>query len=331
MSRHPVEVNRSVGPDLEQISTESGDRQVRPDAACVVEHERVGDGADRLVDVVGGQSLQVVRGSGTGDFVAGQRCHVVHRDMTASPRCFCDRDRRPVARGPVVALRDLHATGDEFVEYRLIGLEPRWTLPQIRDPELCAQSGLPVVERAGAYASWSGNLIVWVDDVVHLDERLRTRREDVVVCESGVFEPVEIELVGVDSGCAVDHPLGDGAGDTCGVRDPHRLGDPESLEVAMFSDDGVPVGGEREDSVESVVDLSGCEFRYEHGGLVPGLGEIVWREHQFRRHLLERDRRVVVERVDVARHGAMAVVADTEAVTVLAVVEVVVLMAQDWQ
>ena len=251
--------------------------------------------------------------------------------MTAGPRCFSDRDGRPVARRPCVALRDSQATGDEFVEYRLIGLEPRRPLPQIRDPELCAERGLPVVERAGAHSAWRGDLVVRMDDVVDLDERLRTRRDDVVVCESGVFEPVQIELMGVDAGNAVDHPLGDGACNTRGVCDPHGLGDPESLEAAVFSDDGVSVGGEREDAVEAVVDLPCREFWYERDGLVPGFGEIVWREHQFRRHLLERDGRVVVECVDVARHRAMTVVADTEAVAVLPVVEVAVLMAQDRQ
>src|SRR4029079_15319688 len=77
----PIHVERSVGAHLEQLVVQPGDREIASDAAGLVEHEGVGDRPGALVDVVGGQPLQELTRSGTTHLVAGQRGHVVERDV----------------------------------------------------------------------------------------------------------------------------------------------------------------------------------------------------------------------------------------------------------
>jgi hypothetical protein len=64
-------------------------------------------------------------------------------------------------------------------------------------------------------------------DVVDLDEVLAGALEHVLRRDLVRLEPVDVTLVQVDRGVAVDEPLGHGATDAGGMRHPDRLGDPE--------------------------------------------------------------------------------------------------------
>ena len=90
---------------------------------------------------------------------------------------------------------------------------------------------LPRVERADAQIAGRFLGLQRMQDVVDLDEVLLRRLADVAGVELHLFEPVHVAAVQRDLGPAVDQHLCHRAGHACGVRHPHRFGDPEAGDV----------------------------------------------------------------------------------------------------
>ena len=143
-----VEVELAVGADLEPVGAEPGDRPVAADAARLVEHEGVGDGADALVHLPGGQAVEQRQRTGAADLEAPERGHVVQRDR--APGCATPRPRRSASgtsRGPGVPRRRC-PLGRQVGHQRGVGLVPVRALPAGALEEDRAELLLAGVERA---------------------------------------------------------------------------------------------------------------------------------------------------------------------------------------
>ncbi len=329
MTTQPVEVLGPIGADLKTGRAESGDGEIAADAARLIEHQGVGDRSDALVDVVGSQPLQQVDRTGTADFVAGQRCHVVEGDAFTRPLRLGDRDGRPVACRPVVTLGKRHIAPGELPNKLGIGLEPCGSLPAAALVEVGAQFALAVVEWAGAQAAQRAAVLVGMNDVVDLDEGLRADLVDESWAARKVLEPVQVAFVHVDRRGAVDDPLRDRFGHPGRMGHPHRLGNPESAQLPVLAEQRIPVGREREDAVEALVNLGVPERRQQSHAFTPGRFEVLLGEGEHRGHRFTGG--VGQQRGHVHGHRLVPVGADAKAVDVFAKIKVGVLVAQDRQ
>ena len=226
-----VEVERAVRADLEPVAAEPGDGPVAADAARLVERERVGDGADALVHLPGGQAVEQGQRTGAADLEALERGHVVH----ARPPRGCATPRRPrsasgTARTRRRAAGGVHSAGRSASSAALASYQ-------------CGRSQ-PAPSRKTAPSSswrpWNGLTrrlrgeslrLQRVQHVVDLDEVLRGGLLDVVRGALELLEAVHVAAVQVVLGPAVDQQLGDGLGDAGGVGHPDGLGDPEAGDV----------------------------------------------------------------------------------------------------
>src|SRR5215207_8677868 len=80
---HPLDVPRPVEPQLEVVLPEASNGYVAPDAARLVEHQRVGYLAHGFVELAGGQSLEELQGAGARDLRLLERGHVEEGDPLA--------------------------------------------------------------------------------------------------------------------------------------------------------------------------------------------------------------------------------------------------------
>ncbi len=117
----------------------------------------------------------------------------------------------------------------------------------------------------------------------------------------------------------VDDPLGHRLGHTGGVRDPHRLRDPEPVQPRMLAQQWHPVAGEREQPVEPAVEPRLGQRRDQLDGRLPRRLEVLLGE----RLLGPGD----VLRPD--RHGPMSVRPNAHRLPVRPEVEVGVLVPQN--
>ena len=112
---------------------------------------------------------------------------------------------------------------------------------------------------------------------------------------------------------------------------PHRLGDEESVDLTGLSDQRPAVRGEREDAVEAALDLRLREFGQQSLRRLPLGGEVVRSELEARGHPFAGDLvgRVGLQRVEVDGHRPVRVGADADPLAPFAVVQILVLVAQD--
>ena len=170
-----------------------------------------------------------------------------------------------------------------------------------------------------------------MDHVVDLGEVLLGGLGDERVGRLALGEAVHRAAVQVDLAAAVDEQLRDGAGHPGGVRHPDRLGDPEPGHVGGLADQRSAVGGEGEDAVEAGLDLRLAQGRQQQPALVPHRREVLLGERQHGGLPRGGDLVDLGQLVERDRHRAVGVGADAEPVVVLAVVEVLILVAQDRQ
>ena len=91
-----VRAEARAGDDVEMVVGETGDGEVAFDAAAGVEQLRVGQAADRLVDVVGGDAVERGGGVLAGDFVLGEGGLIEQPDGVADQAMFVADGTEPV-------------------------------------------------------------------------------------------------------------------------------------------------------------------------------------------------------------------------------------------
>ncbi len=235
------------------------------------------------------------------------------------------RDRRPVARGPVITVGHDDAGVGQLGHERGVRLVPVRPLPAARLEADRTELLLTDVERGRPQRPEHLGRLQRVQDVVDLDEAPDTALLHELGRELHVLEAVQVALVHIGAGASLDHPLGHRTRDAGAVRHPHGLRDPEAGQVAVLTHDRGAVGSEGEDAVEALLHLVVPQDGQQVGGVLPRLGEVLLGEGEHRRH-----RAVVVPQpLDADRHRPVAVGADPDPVAMLAVVEVGILVAQD--
>ena len=311
--------------DPEQLLVLARHGQVAADPARRREHGRVHDRADRPVDPVGADALEIRERIRSRHVELRERRDVEERDALARGQVLGADGGRPVHGRPTLAALPVGA-GEQLA----VRLEPLRTLPTRAGEALRAERRVPLEERGQPKLARRRHLLERVQDVVDLAVLLRAARLHVRRRRLERVEAVRVGLGQVVAGLAVHHPLGDLLAHAAAVRDPHRLADPDAADLRGLADDGARVGREREHPVDRPLRVGGLHVTGERGehafGLAFGGDEVLRRERHQRRH------RPVAVGTDVALRRddrLVAVVAD--AVVVLAVPEVhrVVLVAQD--
>jgi len=141
----------------------------------------------------------------------------------------------------------------------------------------------------------------------------------VLVALLTVVEAGDVGCVGVDdSGVAVGHPLGNDLRHARAFLDPDGCGGPQVAHVWKLAQARHCVGGQREQTVDGVLDLGVTEHFHELDGFFHLLIEVVGRE----RHLGGGERGFVVRRnlVRVVQDWAVSVGADLHGACGLALV-----------
>ena len=231
-------------------------------------------------------------------------------------------------RRPLVALGRLPLDG-KLVHQIGIGLVPVRAFPPAAFEEHGTELMLPRIEGADPNVTRGQPRLRGMQHVVDLDEVLLRGFADVRGIELEILEAVDVASVQLDLGSSVDQQLCDGPADSGRVRHPHGLGDPEALDVRGFTEQRSAVGGEREDSVEAVVDLGGLEARQQQLGLLPRRREVLLREVEHGRHRLVGHTVSAGQGLGVDGHRAVRVGSDAETVDVLAEVQVLILMTKN--
>ncbi len=134
-------------------------------------------------------------------------------------------------RGPVVPCPGPRFDDVPAVDQGPVALVPVRPLPAGGLQEYRAELALAVVERAGAQRARVLRRLLRVDDVVDLAEALRAPLAHIGRTVREVLEAAEIGLPEVDVGHLTGQPLRHRAADPGGVGDPHRLGDPEVVDL----------------------------------------------------------------------------------------------------
>ena len=207
------------------------------------------------------------------------------------------------------------------VEQVGVGLEPLRPLPAAGVEEHRPERFLAREERAAPHPPLARPLLARVDDAVGLVVVLGAAGVDVVLGALVGVEAADVRRVRVaDVRVAVGHPLGDEAGDPRPLLDPHRRRRPQVPHLHRLAEHRHRVGGEREETVDRVLDLGVAEHLHQVDGLFQLVVEVVRRERQLgggqRRRLDRRDVVGVVEdrpvgvRPDLHRPGGLALVAE---------------------
>ena len=127
-------------------------------------------------------------------------------------------------------------------------------------------------------------LLGWVDYAVGLVEVLVGSGPDVFVGPLLVVEAGDVSTVDVDHpGIAVSHPLGDYLGHTRTLLDPHRCCRPEVPHLGGLAETRHGIGGEREQTVDGVLDLGVAEHVHQLNGRLHLVIEVVRGERHLRR------------------------------------------------
>jgi len=225
-----MHANSPAGYHPEAVLVNSGHGEVALDPAPVVEHGGVGDLANRMVHLVGGDPLEEGECAPSLDLELGERGRVKnHHPFTGGPVLRLD-DGRAVASRPA-ASDGLMATRQPL----LVSLIPLRSLPAgclEEDGTLLPES---LVIRSEPEVARVLHLLKRVDDVVDLPVVLRPPLPDIGAAEDVRIKPVEVGLVQVKAGHTLGHPLGDHSAGAAAVCDPDRLCDPESAYIQRLA------------------------------------------------------------------------------------------------
>ena len=320
---------RAARDDTEVLVAEAHDREIGLEATARGEPRRVDDPSDGHVDLTHRHRLQRVErapGPDTSKIANADRSKIPARSRIA--RCSAlmigDHQRlshsasRPPTRSPY---------SSSSPRVRLVPLRP---LPAGRLEEDRAELLLPLVVRREAHVAVRGPLLERMHDAVRLVEpfgrpRLHVRRRLLLLPE-----PRRVGGVEVDVRLAVHHPLRERLPDARPLLDPDGRGRPETLHLGQLAEDRHPVGRQREDPVDRVLDadrLVADDRRHQLERLLHLQVEVLLRE----RELGRRERRLLDRRqvLGVVQDRAVRVRADLEPRPVLALVHVRVHVAHD--
>ena len=217
-----------------------------------------------------------------------------------------------------------------LLEQRRVRLVPLRPLPAGGLEEDRAELLLPLVVRREPHVAVRRPLLERMDDAVRLVEalggaRLHVRRRLLVLPEARGVRGVE-----VDVRLAVHHPLGERLADARPLLHPDGGRRPEPLHLGQLAEDRHPVGGEREDPVDRVLDadrLVADDRRHQLERVLHLEGEVLLRE----RELGRRERRLLHrgQVLGVVQDRPVRVRADLQAGALLALVHVRVHVADD--
>ncbi|KAI6774584.1 hypothetical protein HG531_001433 [Fusarium graminearum] len=200
----------------------------------------------------------------------------------------------------------------QVLEELLVSLKVVRALPATSLEEKGAKLLLTLMEGADAEVSRGLLRLKRVEDVVDLDELLGT------------------SLNHINLGSACGKKFGHGAADTSRLCNPDSLGDIEVIEVGGLANKRATIGGERHDTVETVVDLCLAESREDLLRQLPARFEILGSELQAGRHVLVIDiLGCLAQRGCNNWHGTMAVISNTVVVAMLTVVKILILMSEN--
>ena len=207
---------------------------------------------------------------------------------------------------------------------------PVRTLPRRRLVEDGAERLLALVERREADAAVRLPLLGRVHDPVGLVEALGGARAHVRARLLALVEPRDVGRLQVDLRLAVRHPLGDRLADARAFLHPDGGRRPEPLHLGRLAEQRQPVGRQRQQPVDRVLDPDRLVVQHLGNQLERVLHlllEVLLRERQLGR----RERRLLVRRdlLGVVEDRAVGVRADLEPAPVLALVHVRVHVADD--
>ena len=224
-------------PTWNRRRAEPRDRQVAAHAAVLVQQQRVDDRAGLAVEVVGRHGCRNSSAPGplTSSRFNGVMSNIATRLRVTS--ASAPADRRPEPARPLVARRAPRPTSGRsaLASYQCGRSQPDASRKSA--PSSCCL----LVERTRAHRPRTFHGLQRMQHVVDLDEVLAAAFQHVVRRQLHLLEPVEVARVQVQLGLPVDDPLGHRPRHPGGVRDPHRLRDPEPLEVGMFAQQRHPV------------------------------------------------------------------------------------------
>ena len=185
-------------------------------------------------------------------------------------------------------------------------------------------------ERRQAHVAVRLPLLRRVDDAVRLVEALGRARLHVPLRLLVLVEARDVGRLQVDLRLAVRHPLRDRLADARAFLHPDRGRRPEALHLGRLAEQRQPVGGQREEAVDRVLDpdrLVVQHLRDQLERVLHLLLEVLLRERELRR----RKRRLLVRRnlLGVVEDRTVGVRADLEPAPVLALVHVRVHVAHD--
>jgi hypothetical protein len=316
----PGEIARRVPRQHEPVVVEPAHRDVGNDPAVLVEHHRVGDGAGGPADPSGDDPPDEFLRAFAPDLEACQRRHVEQPGAFSHGTVLSHGDRGPMARGPRIALR-------LPVHQARVGSVPLRALPGGDVDEGRVERALPLChggEPDPPCRHVRLDRVVRQVDVRVLVRRagLEERRLELRLVESG-----QIRRCHIDRRVAAAEQIGDDLRDPDRVRHPHRLRDPEPIEVRVLADQRVAVWREPEDPVEPALEPRAAERRHEPARELPRLGEVLGREPE--REAAMFVPRVHVERLRGHREHAMVERPDADPVAVVAVVDADVVVPDD--
>ncbi len=245
------------GDDAKAVLREAGHSEVTLDAATRIQHLRIRDGTDVSCDSVVAQVLEIVGGTRAEYLDLGEGGLVEEGGgLTAGVMLGTDRRRPDLARPP--------AWAQALVSSRRIRLEPVRPLPAGLLPEGGAEFLQPGVGRRESERPAGLPLLARVLDVVVGGVDLDRAREGVLTARVVAAEAPRVHLPCVETGNALDDPLGDqlahpaGAGEAVGAE---ARGDPEASYVRLPQDE-LPIGGEGFRPVDQPHHLEVLEIRH---------------------------------------------------------------------
>ena len=239
--------------EVEEVLAQPGDRDVGLDPGAGVEQLGVDDLADRDVQVGPRDPLHQVERARAGDLELRERALVDHADRRAHRRMLGG----DVLEGVAAPERRLLDRVDP------LGGEPVGALP----PELGAQhragTDQCVVERAAPLTARAGQLAIGVGDVVVV--LVGVDRASLQIGRHVVrrAEPADVERPQVQTGVAVDDPVGHREASATGGRDPGREAAAviEVVQVLGDAHQRLGVGGEGDRTVDPALDTDLGEER----------------------------------------------------------------------
>ncbi len=311
-----VRPHAAAGQNPEAVVLQAADGQVGHDAAAAVAERGVDHRTDRAVDAVGGDRLQEAQRPWPADLDLGKGAQVEQPAAGARRQMFGALDARPVTGRPALPMRNLVV---KLFQQAGVGFIPLRHFPAGAgkvDRPLFLQPGM---EGSQAQVARLFHLLQGVDDVVDFLVLAVHPRPHVPPGVVVRVKTVDVRLAQVPLAFAAGHQLRNRLTHPARMRHPHAQRRPQPTD-ARLTDDGVEVVAKCHVAVEGAHEPFALERGQQFIRRRLRYGEVLRRKGALRTsaHL-----------VAVQQQRFVAVVAHRVAVVPLAIVERVILVAQD--